>query len=300
MLPKRIKRHPVATGLIAFASFLVVGFPVWLATIWPLFSGETLVDVMRRNGWGLAVVGPLYGWFSVALGFICFLLLLVIVWSSAGSVSSSATGSQVSAGGRRTARRIASSAVAADVPIPFPNRDGVPQAIGQRGESVSAVTDSHKYADAAKLSIAWYDGAEPVVEVANESDGVIECSGIGQILKAEPVHRRRDSFPVSWRNHYKSDKWIKLEPKEKRKVLIAYVQTNQFGSQQYAVIPQHGGSAESWKLERFHYADMFIEFSTRPPLAKPVKDWFRLTWNGREEIFRLGKPLENDREPTKP
>jgi len=85
-LPESWRRRPIAAGAVALATFLVVAFPVWLATVWPLVSDRVFLDVMAERRWGLVVVGPLYGWFTVVLGVIAVVLLIVLIIASPRSV----------------------------------------------------------------------------------------------------------------------------------------------------------------------------------------------------------------------
>src|SRR5687768_5536069 len=80
MLPDSFRKYPKAAATIAVLIFLFGTFPVWLATVWPLFSTEPFPNVMARHGWGLAVVGPLYGWIAVAIGLLCVGLLSAILF----------------------------------------------------------------------------------------------------------------------------------------------------------------------------------------------------------------------------
>ena len=77
MSPLRILReHPVWSSVAAVIGFLFVGFPVWLGTVWPLFSDRVFLDVARENGWWwVSRVGLLYGWATVGLGCASVVLL---------------------------------------------------------------------------------------------------------------------------------------------------------------------------------------------------------------------------------
>lgn len=74
-----VRRRPLWSSVAAVVAFAIVTFPAWLATIWPLFSNRPFVEVMGDQGWGWLVIGPAYGWISVALLLACLAVLFVIL-----------------------------------------------------------------------------------------------------------------------------------------------------------------------------------------------------------------------------
>lgn len=78
-LPQWVLRRPVLAGTILFMFSVFVALPTGIAGWWAFFSDEPFAAAMARQNWGWLVIGPLYGWFSLALIVICAALLFVIL-----------------------------------------------------------------------------------------------------------------------------------------------------------------------------------------------------------------------------
>ncbi|MCZ6489406.1 MAG: hypothetical protein O7A06_02615, partial [Acidobacteria bacterium] len=81
-LPHWVRKRPILAVSLSIAFVVFITGPVWLAQVWPLFSNRPFVEVMQANQWGWAVIGPLYGWFSVVLLGGCFALFFTILGAS--------------------------------------------------------------------------------------------------------------------------------------------------------------------------------------------------------------------------
>ena len=79
MLSNWIHKHPVRTTVYAGLFFVAVTFPMWLATVWPLFSDRVFIDVVSESKWWAFMSGPVYGWMTALLGLAIFCLFIVIL-----------------------------------------------------------------------------------------------------------------------------------------------------------------------------------------------------------------------------
>lgn len=152
--------------------------------------------------------------------------------------------------------------------------------------------------DLVRLQTTWKEGERPVIEVHNVTDRKIEVRCRGEIAEAARGHKRRDSFPAAWREAVGQREWVRFDPNDKRHVLIASAEKNFNGQREFVSIHSRDGNglAETWEISDFMYADVHFSFETKPPLERPHAndDWFRVTWNKRDEVFELGKPLASD------
>lgn len=147
-------------------------------------------------------------------------------------------------------------------------------------------------ASQAKLLVTWFEGAAPVIQVENRSNGPVECRAMGQIIKAEREHKKREPFRASWRDHHAGGDWVRLEPRDRRDILIAtHVRSSWGMNDEFVTVHDTSAGAEVWNLNAFAFADVFYEIETRPATDKPYSDWNRLTWNKGKKIFELAKPL---------
>lgn len=74
---KGIRQHPVIVGFVAVAGFFVAA-TAYLATLWPVFFKDTVLDVLARRD--VQVTAPsVYGALVIALGFVVIVLQLVLI-----------------------------------------------------------------------------------------------------------------------------------------------------------------------------------------------------------------------------
>lgn len=81
-LPSWVHRRPVLAGTIAVLVAVFVTTPIAIAGWWEFWSAEPFAQAMVRRGFGWAVIGPLYGWFALALIVVCIAMLGVLIGST--------------------------------------------------------------------------------------------------------------------------------------------------------------------------------------------------------------------------
>jgi uncharacterized membrane protein len=73
-----LRRHPVATAIIAIAAFVVWTLPIGIAQAWPAFvRDKTIPEWLEERRWP-GMTAQLYGWLTIVF-FLALLILLVVI-----------------------------------------------------------------------------------------------------------------------------------------------------------------------------------------------------------------------------